>query len=85
MPRYDFECPDGHRFEHDCPMADRHKAILCKRVSCVLQASMVMGHSNPAGMLDHGSASNRDAAREGRYDPFNPNRRFIAKGRQWRK
>jgi hypothetical protein len=55
-------------------------------VKCVLQAIQVIGaHNNPAGMLDHGSSSNRDAAREGRYDPLNPSRRFMAKGRGYRK
>ena len=125
MPRYDFECPHGHRFEHDCRMADRLKEIPCegmvpqllsdedadkaeageldeaykadigpegeqevwlKKVPCQLKAELLVGtHSNPAAQLGHGSASNRDAAREGRYDPLNPNRRFMAKGRQWRK
>lgn len=126
MPRYDFECPHGHRFEYDCSMADRDKPIPCegvvnqlapdelveqypegaklpdglarvplndgmgnkilvKEVPCALSAVGIITHSNPAGALDHGSASNRDAAREGRYDPLNPNRRFMAKGRSWRK
>jgi uncharacterized integral membrane protein (TIGR00701 family) len=31
------------------------------------------------------AASNRDAALEGRYDPLNPNRRFMKKGRSWQK
>lgn len=125
MPRYDFECPHQHRFEHDCPMADRGKLIPCegkvprlltdeevelaeagempearltnigpegeqevwvRDVPCILKAKQVVGtHSNPKAMLDHGMASNRDAAREGRYDPMNPSRRFMAKGRGWRK
>lgn len=60
--------------------------VWLKDVPCQLKAVLLVGtHSNPAGLLDHGSASNRDAAREGRYDPLNPNRRFMAKGRQWRK
>lgn len=54
-------------------------------VPCALQATTVISHSNPAGALDHGSSSNRDAAREGRYDPLNPSRRFMAKGRGYRK
>jgi hypothetical protein len=60
--------------------------VAVTQVPCMLKATLIVGpHSNPAGMLDHGMASNRDAAREGRYDPMNPNRRFIAKGRSWRK
>jgi putative FmdB family regulatory protein len=54
-------------------------------VPCALKATTVITHSNPAGSLDHGSSSNRDAAREGRYDPLNPSRRFMAKGRGYRK
>lgn len=55
-------------------------------VACPLEATRIFGtHSNPSAMLDHGSSSNRDAAREGRYDPLNPSRRFMAKGRRWRK
>jgi len=54
-------------------------------VPCILQAHHVISHSNPAGALDHGASANRDAAREGRYDPLNPNRRFMAKGRGYRK
>lgn len=55
-------------------------------VKCALLARQVVGfHSNPGGALDHGSSNNRDAAREGRYDPLNPSRRFMAKGRGYRK
>ena len=54
-------------------------------VPCVLQATMVIAHSNPGGALGHGASNNRDAAREGRYDPLNPNRNFMAKGRGYRK
>jgi hypothetical protein len=126
MPRYDFECPHRHRFEHSCAIADREQAVPCegtvnelvddelltkytgpdamplpddmawvsdenkneflvKKVRCRLMAKMIISHNNPGGMLDHGSASNRDAAREGRYDPLNPNRRFMTKGRAWRR
>lgn len=59
--------------------------IPVKTVACMLMAGTVIAHQNPAGMLDHGSSNNRDAAREGRYDPLNPNRRFMAKGRGYRK
>jgi hypothetical protein len=54
-------------------------------VPCVLMATTVITHNNPGGSLDHGSSNNRDAAREGRYDPLNPSRRFMAKGRGYRK
>ena len=54
-------------------------------VPCVLMARHIISHSNPAGALDHGTSNNRDAAREGRYDPLNPSRRFMAKGRGYRK
>lgn len=29
MPLYDFECPRGHRFEHQVTIADREKAVPC--------------------------------------------------------
>jgi len=54
-------------------------------VPCALKATMVIAHSNPGGALGHGTSNNRDAAREGRYDPLNPNRNFMAKGRGYRK
>ena len=55
-------------------------------VPCALKAVQVMGqHNNPAGALGHGASNNRDAAREGRYDPLNPSRNFMAKGRGYRK
>ena len=60
--------------------------IWVKDVPCMLKAKHVeISFSGTNLILDHGSASNRDAAREGRYDPLNPNTRFMAKGRQWRK
>lgn len=72
------------------PNGDSSKAattlIAVAEIPCMLKAELYIGrHSNPAGMLDHGLATNRDAAREGRYDPVNPSRRFISKGRSWRK
>jgi hypothetical protein len=55
-------------------------------VPCALKATQFIGqHNNPGGAIDHGASSNRDAAREGRYDPLNPNRRFVTKGRGYRK
>ena len=60
--------------------------VAVKKVPCILSATILVGtHSNPGAILDHGLASNRDAAREGRYDPLSPSRRFMAKGRGWRK
>jgi hypothetical protein len=60
--------------------------VLMRKVPCVFKAKIFIGvHNNPGGALDHGLGSNRDAAREGRYDPLNPNRRFMAKGRGYRK
>ena len=159
MPRYDFECPHGHVFEHDCLIARRDETIPCevevnqliidddelapyladpdlplpdgwerirvggdqtykvdvgangtrteiaaraqkevmertidaddvivRKVRCMLKATRVeISFSKSNLILDHGMATNRDAAREGRYNPLNPNTRFMAKGRSWRK
>ena len=60
--------------------------IVVSVVRCQLPAELVVGtHNNPRNILDHGLGRNRDAAREGRYDPLNPNTRFMSKGRGWRK
>lgn len=60
--------------------------ILVRKVPCQLQARQIIGqHNNPGGAIFHNAAANRDAAREGRYDPANPSRRFVTKGRGWRK
>jgi hypothetical protein len=60
--------------------------ILVRKVPCQLQARLIIGqHNNPGGAIFHNAAANRDAAREGRYDPANPSRRFVTKGRGWRK
>lgn len=60
--------------------------VLTRETKCILKAEIFVGnHNNPRNILDHGLASNRDAAREGRYDPLKPNTRFMAKGRGWRK
>lgn len=70
--------PDSNDETSNC---DR---ILMRKVPCQLKAKIHVGaHNSPKSMLDHGSASNRDAAREGRYDPLKPNTRFMAKGRSW--
>lgn len=73
VPQLQLNGSDG---EGDLPVA---------MVPCMLQAAMVVTHSNPGGALQHNASANRDAAREGRYDPLNPNRRFMAKGRGYRK
>lgn len=47
---------------------------------CPLLASRVeICHARPAAMLDYGLARNRDAAREGRYDPARPSTRGVRK------
>jgi hypothetical protein len=83
------ELPEGYEWvsiDPDSSNGVPAEKVLIKKVPCILQATLVVGtHSNPAACLHHGFASNRDAAREGRYDPLNPNRRFMAKGRGWRK
>ena len=59
--------------------------VLMRKVPCAFKAKIFMGqHNNPGGALHHGLGSNRDAAREGRYNPLEPNRRFMAKGRGYR-
>lgn len=68
------------------PDVTGERKALMHDVPCNRQAEIFIGvHNNPGGALDHGLGSNRDAAREGRYDPLNPNRRFMAKGRGYRK
>jgi len=55
-------------------------------VPCILKAQRIeIAFSDTNAILQCGVASNRDAAREGRYDPLNPNTRFIKKGRTWQK
>lgn len=87
---YDFECPVGHRFERNVRMADRDAPVQCEEpdgtVHCGLAATRVEIAFSPSNaILDHGLGANRDAAREGRYDPANPTRRFMAKGRTWQR
>lgn len=85
MPLYDFGCPNGHRFERTCRMAECDQETPCEEPGCTAAATQIIAHSNPGGSLSHGAASNRDAALEGRYDPLNPNRRFMKKGRSWQR
>lgn len=60
--------------------------VLMRKVPCQLKGKLHVGaHNNPRNLLDHGLSRNRDAAREGRYDPLNPSVRFMSKGRGYRK
>jgi len=60
--------------------------VITSTATCALKAQRVrISFAKHNLILDHGMANNRDAAREGRYDPLNPSRRFMAKGRSWRK
>ena len=60
--------------------------VVVTPVPCMLKAKRIeIAFSETNSILQCGSASNRDAAREGRYDPLNPNKRFIQKGRAWQR
>lgn len=85
MPLYQFECPKGHTFDEIVPMRERYYPIMCTGDGCQEVARMVIAHSNPGGLLDHGLARNRDLAREGRWNPDEPSPRFMSKGSKWRK
>jgi hypothetical protein len=84
-PMFDFECIAGHRFEKVVPLAERHDVIACAVVDdsgqpCALDARRIeICHARPSTMLDHGLGANRDAAREGRYDPNRPSTRGVRK------
>jgi hypothetical protein len=92
MPLYDFHCDAGHRFERVVPLAQRNEPIACEggppksgdagaaRLPCPLPANRVeIAHARPSTMLDYGLGANRDAAREGRYDPNRPSTRGVRK------
>lgn len=92
MPLYDFECSNGHRFEESASLARREEAIPCQgtidgadggqpaSVTCPLLAHRVqICHARPSTMLDYGLGANRDAARQGRYDPNRPSTRGVRK------
>ena len=82
----DLTLPDGLFWVPAIEGEEDGHHLLVRKVPCQLQAKVHTGtHNNPRASLDHGSAANRDAAREGRYDPHNPNTRFMSKGRSWRK
>jgi hypothetical protein len=81
MPLYDFQCEDGHKFEHTCPSDDSELAIACIEPGCTARASQKFNF----GGLDHGIALFRDQAREGRFDENNLSTRYMSSGRQaWR-
>lgn len=78
MPMYDWECPDGHRFEHVVSIADRNKLIPCQVEGCTHVAERIeISHSNPGTMLEYGFGLNREALQKGTYDPLNPINRGI--------
>lgn len=57
--------------------------FLARKVPCILKATMVVTHASPKSMVNHRLGANRDAAREGRYDPLSPVK-GIGKGSKWR-
>ena len=85
MPLYDYQCHAGHTFEKVVPLAKRQLPIECEGLTdggppCMHQASRVeISHAHPSALLDYGLAANRDAAREGRYDPNRPSKRGVRK------
>ena len=84
MPMYDYACPSGHRFEKVVPIAERNEPVGCEGATgncdCPLQATRIeIAHAHPSTMLDYGLGANRDAAREGRYDPNRPSTRGVRK------
>lgn len=80
MPMYDFQCHEGHGFERVVPIAARDELIACEEPGCAAVAHRVeISHAHPGTMLDYGLGANRDAAREGRYDPNRPSKRGVRK------
>jgi hypothetical protein len=84
-PLYDYCCSAEHRFEKLVPIAERERPVACEGSGtdgrpCALDARRVeISHARPSTMLDHGLGANRDAAREGRYDPNRPSMRGVRK------
>lgn len=66
--------PDGMFWQEVVP--DSGDYAIVREVPCVLKAKLVVTGSN----LHHNWGANRDAAREGRYDPLNPSRRGLSGG-----
>lgn len=84
-PMYDYICSGGHRFERVVPVAERHLPVPCEGNAddgqpCPRHADRIeICHARPSAMLDYGLGANRDAAREGRYDPNRPSTRGVRK------
>lgn len=49
------------------------------KMPCGVRAKYILTHGHPGGLLDHGICANRDAAREGRWDPDRPITRGVRK------
>lgn len=55
-------------------------AIASRHLPCSLLARRVeICHARPSTLLHYGLGANRDAAREGRYDPLRPSTRGVRK------
>jgi hypothetical protein len=62
------------------PLPDGGGAIKATGERCPLMAKRIeISHARPSTMLDYGLGANRDAAREGRYDPNRPSTRGVRK------
>jgi hypothetical protein len=82
MPVYDFECKQGHRFEHTCRISELDEPVKCTTDGCSEIATNVCTF----GGLDHGIGLFRDQAREGRFDESNLSTRYMSSGRgSWRR
>lgn len=82
MPMYDWECPKGHEFEENVPVAVRKDPIGCQSEGCREMATRVeISHSCPGTMLDYGLGLNREAVETGRYDPLKPIQRGVRRHR----
>jgi hypothetical protein len=52
MPLYDFECRHGHRFEHQCKIAQRKEEIPCEgEVNQVVEEEVYMQYESSEGGL----------------------------------
>ena len=72
---------DGIHFK--VPLAGTDDMMVIRRLPCSLTAQMQITHGSPKSMINHRLGANRDAAREGRYDPLKPIQ-AINKGHSWR-
>lgn len=66
--------PEGPAAEQALPI----KGTVTK-MPCGVRANYILTHGHPGGLLDHGICANRDAAREGRWDPDHPITRGVRK------